>query len=148
MDDEKLLAALREALPRAGSPPCEFVEAGKAAFAWHNVDAELAVLSHDSAVDTDRRLAAVRAETAPIRSLTLASTRLRIELEVTRLALQGQLVPTQPGEIELRPAEGAPTTIVVDEVGWFVIQPVPVGSFRLRCQTADGLSVLTDWITL
>jgi hypothetical protein len=148
-DDEELLATLGEALRAADEVPPRFVEAGKAAYAWHNVDAELAALTFDSANDAPERvLALTRTEMAPLRALTFASPRLSIHLEVTRDALHGQVVPEQAGEIELRPASGAPATIAVDEVGWFVIRPAPSGAFRLRCRTATGATVLTDWITL
>ena len=83
-----------------------------------------------------------------LRALTFASPRLSIHLEVTREALHGQIVPEQSGEIEFRPAGGASRVITIDEVGWFVVQPVPTGSFRLRCHAADGTAVITDWITI
>jgi hypothetical protein len=148
-DDEQLLAALGEALRAADEVPRQFVDAGKAVYTWHNVDAELAALTFDSASESAGRVPALtRTEMAPLRALTFASPRLSIHLEVTRDALHGQVVPEQAGEIELRPATGAPTTIEVDEVGWFVIRPAPSGAFRLRCHTAAGTAVLTDWITL
>ena len=40
-DDERLLAALSEALKASQAVPSWFVETGKNAFAWHNIDAEL-----------------------------------------------------------------------------------------------------------
>ncbi len=54
-NDEALLAALRQALAARQAVPPEFVEAGKSAFAWHNIDAELAQLTYDSARDTEPR---------------------------------------------------------------------------------------------
>ena len=39
-DDERLLAALGEALKASQAVPSWFVETGKNAFAWHNIDAE------------------------------------------------------------------------------------------------------------
>ena len=44
-DDERLLAALGEALKASQAVPSWFVETGKNAFAWHNIDAELAQLT-------------------------------------------------------------------------------------------------------
>jgi hypothetical protein len=52
-DDEELLAALREALAERQAVPPEFVEAAKNAFAWHNIDAELAELTYDSSRDAE-----------------------------------------------------------------------------------------------
>jgi len=46
-DDEKLIEALREAFASADDVPAAFVEAGKAAFAWRTIDAELAALTYD-----------------------------------------------------------------------------------------------------
>jgi hypothetical protein len=148
-DDEELLAALGGALRAGGEVPARFIDVGKAAYAWHNIDAELASLTFDSADAAHERVTAMtRAEPASLRALTFATARLSIHLEVTRNALHGQVVPAQAGEIELRRAEGTPTCVEVDEVGWFVVQPVPTGAFRLRCQTAGGTLVVTDWITL
>ena len=52
-DDEALLAALRQALRARQAVPAEFVEAAKNAFAWHNIDAELAQLTYDSSLMAD-----------------------------------------------------------------------------------------------
>jgi hypothetical protein len=148
-EDDTLLAALGDAIRRADAVPPGFVRAGRETFAWHNIDAELAALTYDSATDAREPAGAVtRTEMAPLRALTFASPRLSIHLEVTREALHGQIVPEQPGEIEFRPAGGASRVITIDEVGWFVVQPVPTGSFRLRCHAADGTAVITDWITI
>lgn len=49
MTDEELLAELGAALRTAEEVPAGFVNAGKAAFAWRGVDAELAALTFDSA---------------------------------------------------------------------------------------------------
>jgi hypothetical protein len=36
----------------------------------------------------------------------------------------------------------------VDDIGRFLVQPLPAGLFRLRCRTATGIETLTGWITL
>jgi hypothetical protein len=48
-DDDALLSAVRVALATHDDVPASFVEMGKASFAWHDIDAELAALSYDSA---------------------------------------------------------------------------------------------------
>jgi hypothetical protein len=84
-DDEELLAALGEAVKARQAVPEWFVETGKNAYAWHNIDAELAQLTYDS--DSDRGVAAaVRAEAASIRALMFTSARLSIALEVASAA--------------------------------------------------------------
>ena len=54
-DDEELLAALRQALRARQAVSPGFVEAGKGAFAWRTIDAELAQLTYDSLVDERER---------------------------------------------------------------------------------------------
>jgi hypothetical protein len=156
--DEELLAALREALhgrpgppahdPQAGQAvPPEFVEAGQALYTWRNIDAELAELTYDSAHDTLAG-AGQRAADPPVRTLTLSSAHLTIELEASAEAILGQLVPVQTGLVEIQsgPGKGAETS--VDTMGLFTIQPIPGRPFRLRCQAAGGVVVLTEWLRL
>ncbi|HVQ93159.1 MAG TPA: hypothetical protein VMU51_19130 [Mycobacteriales bacterium] len=151
-DDDALAAALDTALREASDVPAGFVAAGKAAFAWHGVDAELAQLRHDSATaDPDEQYAAAtRAgpdDPAVLRTLSFAADRLTVELDLTAEAVLGQIVPAQPGQVEVRAGDAAPGTVSIDEDGWFTIRPIPAGPFRLRCVTADGTAVLTGWIS-
>jgi hypothetical protein len=127
--------------------PAWFIETGKNAYAWHNIDAELAQLTYDSERD-QRRVAVTRSETASIRALTFTSPNLSMELEVTEDCLLGQIIPPRHGTIEAQTRTGASTTVPVDEIGCFAVDPIPASPFRLRCRTADGADVLTGWITL
>jgi hypothetical protein len=52
-DDDRGLAPLDGALSAKRTVPCEFVEAGKATFAWHNIDTELAALADDRTVEDE-----------------------------------------------------------------------------------------------
>jgi hypothetical protein len=156
--DEELLAALREALPGRPAPPAhdppagqavppEFVEAGQALYTWRNIDAELAELSYDSAQDSLAR-AGQRAGDPSVRTVTFSSAHLTIELESSAEAILGQLVPAQTGLVEIQSGPGKGTETSVDTMGFFTIQPAPGGPFRLRCQGADGVVVLTEWLRL
>ena len=145
-DDEQFLAALGEAMKARSAVPAWFIEMGKNAYAWHNIDAELAQLTYDSRTDADA-VAAARAETATIRALTFTSAHLSIELEVVAGSLLGQVVPPQPGTLETHTRAGMITS-PVDEAGFFALEPIPPGPFLLRFRTADGASVMTGWITL
>jgi hypothetical protein len=145
-DDEQFLAALGEAMRAREAVPEWFVETGKNAYAWHNIDAELAQLTYDSLVDHEQA-AAVRSEAASIRALTFTSTRLSIELEVAESSLLGQIIPPRAGTLEVHTTAGV-TSSPVDEIGCFVVDPIPSSPFRLRCRTEDGADVLTGWITL
>ena len=146
-DDDQLLALLQQATREGQEVPPEFTEAGRNAFAWRGIDAELAQLTYDSELDRDAA-AGVRAEAASIRALTFTSPHLTIELEVGDDSLLGQLVPTGEGTIEVLTQGGGTTLIPVDEVGCFPVRPIPASPFRLRCRTAAGPSVVTGWITL
>jgi hypothetical protein len=145
-DDEELLAALGEAIRAREEVPDWFVETGKNAYAWHNIDAELAQLTYDSDSDRDA-VAVVRSEAASIRALTFTSARLSIELEVTEGSLVGQIIPPRAGTLEIHTPAGVAST-PVDEIGCFSVTPIPASPFRLRCRTEDGTDVLTGWITL
>ena len=145
-DDEELMAALGEAIRAREAVPEWFVETGKNAYAWHNIDAELAQLTYDSHSDRERA-AVVRSETASIRALTFTSARLSIELEVSESTLVGQVIPPQAGTLEVHTTAGVVSS-PVDEIGCFAVEPIPNSPFRLRCRTADGTDVLTGWITL
>jgi hypothetical protein len=147
-DDEQLLAALGEALRARQEVPEWFVETGKNAYAWHDIDAELAQLTYDSETDAALgHVAVVRSETASIRALTFTSARLSIELEVAEGSLLGQIIPPRAGTLEIHTTAGV-TSSPVDEIGCFVVDPVPSSPFRLRCRTEDGTDVLTGWVTL
>ena len=140
------MAALGEAIRAREAVPEWFVETGKNAYAWHNIDAELAQLTYDSHSDRERA-AVVRSETASIRALTFTSARLSIELEVSESTLVGQVIPPQAGTLEVHTTAGVVSS-PVDEIGCFAVEPIPNSPFRLRCRTADGTDVLTGWITL
>jgi hypothetical protein len=146
-DDERLLAALGEALKASEDVPSWFVETGRNAFAWHNIDAELAQLTYDSNEDR-REVAVVRSETASVRSLTFTSAHLTVELEVAENSLLGQIIPPRGGTLEIHTKAGTISATEVDEIGCFAVDPIPDSPFRLRCRTADGTDVLTGWITI
>ena len=111
-------------------------------------DAELAQLTYDSDSDADRGVAAaVRSEAASIRALTFTSARLSIALGVASDSLMGQIIPAQPGTLEVHTTGGV-TSSPVDEIGCFAVAPIPASPFRLRCRAEDGADVLTGWITL
>ena len=145
--DDELLAALRDALAAREQVPADFMAAARNAFAWQDIDAELAQLTYDSMRDGELA-AASRAEAASIRALTFASANLTIELDVAQDTIVGQVVPAQSAVVTVLPRTGGEVAVTADEIGCFSIEPIPLGQFRLRCVTDAGVEVLTGWITL
>src|SRR5215469_10078765 len=114
-NEDQLFDALREALRARQAVPAPFIEVAKSAYAWHNIDAELAQLTYDSGREQDR-LAGVRSETASVRALTFTSPHLSIELEVTDDALIGQIIPAQEGTIEVQAHEYTTPAVAIDQI--------------------------------
>jgi hypothetical protein len=146
-DNEQLMAALRQSLAASQDVPPEAIAAARSAYAWRNVDAELAQLSYDSSRDRDLALSR-QSETATIRALTFVSANLTIELEASEDSLLGQVVPVQQGSVQVQASTGDATTVTLDELGCFTVQPIPATAFRLHCRTADGSDMLTGLIVI
>lgn len=141
-DDDRLLAALRDAAQAAGSVPPELVEAGKALFTWHDPDAELAALVYDSAYDHDL----VQVTRGGPRTLIFnAGGELTIEVEVGPDVLVGQLLPPRPGTVERQLPGGDVIDAPIDAAGGFALRPAPAGAFRLRCACGDQV-LTTAWV--
>ncbi|GAA3275262.1 hypothetical protein Dvina_03390 [Dactylosporangium vinaceum] len=139
--DDRLLADLGAAVTEAARVPESFRAAGRAAFAWRSVDAELATITEPAA-------ALMRGSE---RVWTLRAGDVTIELEATEDALVGQVAPPGPGSIELTTRDGGTGTALtapVDELGWFALRPLPAGLFRLRLTRSIGSPVVTEWLTL
>ena len=141
-EDDALLAELGEVLrERTGPPPPEVVAGAKALFTWRTIDAELAVLTYDSLLDTEP--SGVRSAGLP-RVLTFEAAGLTVELEVETeprgRRLSGQLVPAAEAEVEVRAAE-ATVRAKADTFGRFAT-PLPdqPGRVEVRVRAADGPS--------
>jgi hypothetical protein len=153
-DDDDLVAALQEAFRAEQEVPREFIEMGQAAYTWRSIDAELAALTFDSATELAAAAAApVRSAEASPRFLTFSSADLTIELEIGPDGIIGQIVPPHPGRAEARPASGPALGTEIDDIGCFVVRPLPGSPFRLHVatdtgQASSGMSALTTWITL
>jgi len=152
--DEQLAAELRNLLDRAAPVPDWLVEAGRASYGLRRIDAELAELTRDSAVD--QPALAVRGAGEP-RTLTFDADDLTVEVEVTgsgpERRLLGQLVPPQAARIEVdsRPPGGedvtpAGQTVEADPRGRFAAGGIGPGPLRLTCHRAGLPAVATDWV--
>ncbi len=143
-DADDFLAKLQEALEEPSHVPHSVVQAGYGAFAWRNIDAELAELAYDSFDHLAE--AGVRSQAAELRSLTFVSASLTVELELEEDRWMGQLVPPQPATITLLVQDAPAIMLDADDLGCFLIEPTPKGPFRLR--VVGEHTVDTNWITL
>lgn len=154
--NEDLLQELRRLFSRLDPMTPRMLEQVRLAFSWRTVDAELAELSFDSLVDCDGALA-LRADGDPTlepRMLgfgaVVGGEDVAIELEVTpgpgRPALVGQLLPPRSATVEVQAGSGAVGTVSADELGRFLVEPVPGGPVRLRVRHGERV-VQTTWVS-
>jgi hypothetical protein len=148
-DDEALLADLAEAL-RETRPFADGVAArGKGAFTWRTIDEEL--LTAQLSFDSDHAPASTSRRSQPAAGdsrVLVFTTELRsVEVEVLPDRVLGQFIPPASGEVEVEDERGTVVTVEVDELGFFVIEPVPAGLVRLRC-TTPTTRMVTAWIRL
>jgi len=148
-DDEVLIAQLRRIGDQVDPPPQAVLEAARAAFLMRRIDAELAELVLDSAVDAGS--VAVRGgDTDAVRMLTFESGAVSVEVQVTDVdglrSLLG-LVSGASGPIEVETAVGR-RSVPVDSLGRFSIGQVPPGTVRLHLTADDGTAVTTSWVGL
>jgi hypothetical protein len=143
--DDALLGALRQALRARRAVPPEFVAAGHGAFAWRDIDVELARLSYDPPARPDQA-GRQPAETASLHTLNFRSALLNIEVEVDHDCLIGRIIPPQPAVLRVQASARPAPDIRSDEHGCFIIQPIPRARFRLHCTTAASAVVMTGWM--
>jgi hypothetical protein len=148
--DEALIEQLRTALS-AEVAPASVTEFAKAALTWRRIDAELAELLSDSALDGEPALAR---GVAVVRSVSFSAGETIIELEVhpdgKRRTLLGQLSPATQRTIAIQYAEGAESASALsDELGRFRITLDHGGTVRLRItEDESGTAIETAWIPI
>jgi hypothetical protein len=146
-EDEHLLRELGEAL-RAVEGKVDRVEAlGRGSFTWRTLDADLLLAS----LTFDSHLAGAALETTragdDVRTLVFTTELRSVEVEVLPDRLVGQFVPPTPGEVRIEGGSGLLATAQVDDLGFFVVEPVPRGVVRLQCTTAST-RLVTEWVRL
>jgi hypothetical protein len=146
LDDEQLLAALREMLA-AEPPPRPSVDLAKDSFALRIADAELAALVDDSG------LALTRAGDAQ-RLAVFDSDGLSVEIEVSPGSrprswhLIGQLFPATAARIRIRRQPDEQPAVTADDLGRFMIDQLPAGPLSLAIEVDGRRPVVTDWIAV
>jgi hypothetical protein len=152
--DERLMGELRAFFAEVEPVPPLVIETAKASLGWRRLDADLAELLSDSALD-EERFALARSGEAPARAVMFSSAELTIDIEVhvddQGRTLLGQLSPPAPATIEVHPMVQPPLTAEVDHLGRFRTRLPSGDTIRLRILRADGRGgppVETSWITV
>lgn len=152
LTDDQLLAVLGEALRMSEPVPDAVRDMARGALAWRTIDAELAAITSDSAVEG---LVGVRG-TAVARTVLFTAGEVEVELTVastttdaegrSRLTLSGQVVPEARVSVRIQHREGE-TLVTSDEFGAFAAVDVPRGPARVLLDLPDG-PVVTEAVTL
>ncbi|RKQ84858.1 hypothetical protein C8N24_6488 [Solirubrobacter pauli] len=137
--DDQLMALLAagDVVPQASESSLELA---RMAFDWRTLDAELAELVADSALE---QAVALRAAATP-RLVSFEGRDVSVELEIAardeERVITGQLFPPQEATVEVVRPVGAPLTVDTDVDGRFVVE-VKAGPVAF-----DVLSIRTDWL--
>ena len=147
--DDQLIARLAGLAEQVDPPPEMVFEAARAAFGMRRIDAELAELVLDSAVDAGPVL--VRGtETDAVRMLSFETDTVSIEVQVSEVnglrSLLG-LVSGALGPVDVETAHGR-HSVVLDDLGRFSVADVPPGTVRLHLVAENGTPVTTSWVSL
>ena len=142
--DDELLAELREAVAEADLVTDRQREAARAAFTWRTVDAELAELLHDSALEA----AGVRgADDAP-RTLSFAQRRAHPRGRDRRRRpcwVRSSARPPSPVVLQRAIADDQP--LDVDSAGFFRLAGVGPGPLRFVVQAGDW-TLTSPWVAI
>jgi hypothetical protein len=150
LDDDGLLAALRQLLGQYESPPDWSVELAKASYDLRAVDAELAVLTSDSGLATAQSV--TRSRLVPrLAVFDAAGLSVQIEIEPGARAGQwrliGQLIPAARARIQVRQQRADPVWVDADQLGRFAADLLD-GPLSLICIREGMQPTATEWIAV
>jgi len=151
-DDKPLVEELR-GLGRAVDPvPDEVASFAKAALGWRRVDAELAELLEDSALE--EAVALTRGSLARTRSVTFEASDLELDVDIQLgdrgVVLLGQLAPSAPATVEAQRDDGSiAASAETDSLGRFRLELSEGGRVRLLVRRGQPAPpVETSWLTI
>ncbi len=153
---DALLDELQGLLARVDPMPPRLLDQVRRSFCWRTIDAELAELSFDSLTDQEFALAVRSGAEAALEPRMLGfgavvrGEDLSIEVEVSSAGdgrmLVGQVFPAGASAVAVQVGTGGSLEVPVDELGRFLVEPLPCGPVRLRVEHA-GRVVQTAWVT-
>lgn len=147
VEDAKLLRRVGAMFDHLDPVPDAVTNAARSAFAWRDLDAQLAEL-----VDAEQLVGSTTRAHGEHRLLTFEAPGVTVAIEATEIngarKLIGQLVPSGAHHIALETAaqSGQALTAPVDHLGRFTLAAVPAGLIRLRCTLPGGAQVVTEWV--
>jgi hypothetical protein len=139
---------LRRLAQTADPVPELLLQSARAALTLRTLDAELAELVHDSAVDPE--LILVRGPGHDVRMLSFEYGTVAVDLQVSETSSGRELlglVSGASGDVEVEQAGGR-TTVPLDEAGRFVLSGLASGPVRLHLHAEDGTAITTSWVNL
>jgi hypothetical protein len=146
--DGELVMRLRQIAACADPVPEALLATARAAFGLRDLDARVAELVRDSAVDATAT--AVRGPGPRLLSFEAADA--VIECEVTARGMRrdviGQLVGAVATALHAQMTDAEAVDARIDERGRFSISGLPPGLLRLRCSLADGTTLVTSWTSV
>jgi hypothetical protein len=149
--DDELLEGVRNISRRIDPVPSEVTEFAQAALGWRRLDADLAELLADSALEADA-LALARGGEGRWLSFRAADLMIDVEIQTDGDAhtVLGQLAPPPAvSTAELQSSDGTAVAIAEsDELGRFRLELEGDGRFRLRVLRPGAQPVETSWFTV
>ena len=148
--DDELLDDLRDIFRRTDPVPPEVTEFAQAALGWRRLDADLAELLADSALETNAALA----RCGDGRWLTFRADDLTIDVEIQTdgdaRTLLGQLAPPPlAATVEVQSTDGKVVgSAESDELGRFRLSLAAGGHLRLRVLREGVSPVETSWFSV
>jgi hypothetical protein len=151
--DDDLVRKLSEVINRTIDHPVDTRRLADAAFSLRSLDAELAVVTFDSALEPAQS-AGTRAAGTDTRHLRFEFGEVVIELDLegddnATLELTGVLQPPSPATIAVFVRSGEfEATATVDAFGRFAFDGVPHGPMQLHLDRPDAGAIRTDVLTI
>ena len=143
--DEELLARLGAVIARVDPVPERVVAAARACGSWRSVDGDLALLTYDSASQTEE-LVGVRG--AQGRLLSFRSDTVAVDLEILPggAGIVGEIEGPRRARIDVRHSGGS-FREAADDLGRFRVRDVPEGLLRVEITDEETDRVTrTAWI--
>lgn len=143
LDDDALLAELKQALERSRHPhEDKLIADAQDAFTFLTVSDEFAALVFDSLWED--KLETASRSLSTIRTLAFESAGLSLELEVSAEGVVGQVSPPGAATVEAERADGRRSAVETDEFGSFTLDAPGSGPVRFHV-SRGATGTVTDW---